>query len=114
MDNIKDDKYYINKIIEDLSFMIEHTKGLSQQEFEENAVLVDSVMFRLIQVAENSEKLTAAFKEEHKDIPWKNIKGMRNRIVHDYGEVDNTIVYQTINESIPELYEKIEKLLESK
>ena len=111
MDNIKDDKYYINKIIEDLSFMIEHTKGLSQQEFEENAVLVDSVMFRLIQVAENSEKLTAAFKEEHKDIPWKNIKGMRNKIVHNYGVVDLTTVYQTVIESVPELHDILIKLI---
>ena len=114
MDNVKDDVYYLNKIMDDLSFVIEHTKDKTQEDLDDDPVLVDSFMFRIIQIAENSDKLTKKFKEDNTDIPWKNIKGMRNRIVHDYGEVDNTIVYQTINESIPELYEKIEKLLESK
>ena len=52
MDNIKGDKYYAKKLITDLSFIIAHTKDLSQDELENNEVLVDSVMFRLIQILE--------------------------------------------------------------
>ncbi len=110
MDNIKDDKYYIEKILEDLSFMIKHTKDMSQEEFVANELLIDSVMFRLVQVAENSDKLTQNFKEKHKDIPWKDIKGMRNKIVHNYGVVDLTTVYQTVSESVPELFNILTQL----
>ncbi len=110
MDNIKDDKYYIEKILEDLSFMIKHTKDMSQEEFVANELLIDSVMFRLVQVAENSDKLTQNFKEKHKDIPWKDIKGMRNKIVHNYGVVDLTTVYQTVLESVPELFNILTQL----
>jgi len=42
-------------------------------------LLIDSIMFRLVQIAENGEKLTLAFKEKHSEIQWKAIKGMRKR-----------------------------------
>lgn len=111
MDNIKDDNYYLKKIVTDLQFLIEHTKGKSYKEVEADLVLIDSIMFRLIQIAENSDKLNPSFKSEHKELPWREIKGMRNRIVHDYGFIDLTIIYDTVVRGIPEMYEKLSKLL---
>ena len=110
MDNIKNDDYYVNKLLKDIKFIIEKTKGITLNELEENEVLCDSVLFRLIQISENSTKLTTDFKNSCKDIPWQAIKGMRNRIVHDYGEVEFTIVYQTITEDIPDICKKLENL----
>lgn len=103
MDNKKTDQYYIDKIITDLTFIRTHTESLSKLKLEEDEILVDSIMFRLIQVAENSEKLTEKFKETYPSIPWRAIKGLRNRIVHEYGNVDLTIVYDTVKKDIPEL-----------
>lgn len=110
MDNKKDDKYYLEKIVVDLIFLIEHTSGKTKAEIEEDAVLVDSVMFRLIQIAENSDKLSTDFKNVNNNLPWREIKGMRNRIVHDYGVVDMTIIYDTITKDIPKMYENLKKL----
>lgn len=113
MDNKKDNRYYIKKITSDLAFVIEHTKGLSQEELECNEVLVDSVMFRLIQISENSDKLTNEFKENYNFIPWRAMKGMRNKIVHEYGNVDLAVVYNTIKNDIPLLLGQLEDLEES-
>lgn len=110
MDNIKNDDYYIKKLLKDINFIIEKTNGITLEELEINEVLCDSVLFRLIQISENSAKLTTDFKFLHNDIPWQAIKGMRNRIVHDYGEVEFTIVYQTITEDIPDICKKLENL----
>ena len=84
MDNTKDDKYYIGKIITDLTFIINHTWQLSQKDLEANEILVDSIMFRLIQVSESTDRLTEEFKSYYPTIPWRAIKGLRNRIVHEY------------------------------
>jgi uncharacterized protein with HEPN domain len=102
MDNKKTDQYYIDKIITDLTFIRTHTESLSKSKLEEDEILVDSIMFRLIQVAENSEKLTEKFKKTYPSIPWRAIKGLRNRIVHEYGNVDLTIVYDTVKKDIPQ------------
>ena len=112
MDHKKDNQYYIKKIVTDLAFIIEHTSKLTQNELENNEVLVDSVMFRLIQVSENSDKLTDNFKEGHADIPWRAMKGMRNRIVHEYGNVDLAVVYDTIKNDIPKLLRQLESIEE--
>ena len=111
MDNVKNDAYYVKKMLKDISFILDNTKGITLEQLTNNEILCDSVLFRLIQISENSVKLTAEFKEAHKDIPWQAIKGMRNRIVHEYGEVELDIVHQTITEDIPEIRKKLEVVL---
>ena len=111
MDNVKNDVYYVKKMLKDISFILDNTKGITLEQLTNNEILCDSVLFRLIQISENSVKLTAEFKEAHKDIPWQAIKGMRNRIVHEYGEVELDIVHQTITEDIPEICKKLEVVL---
>lgn len=96
MDNKKDDKYYLKKMLDDVDFVIAHTKGMNSNDIELDDLLVDSIMFRLVQIAESSDKVTAEFKATHKELPWKEIKGMRNRIVHDYGIVDLSIICDTV------------------
>lgn len=110
MDNRKNDQYYIKKVVTDLQFIMDHTVGLTQEELEENEILVDSVMFRLIQISENSDKLTDAFKQTHSSIPWRAVKGMRNRIVHEYGNVDLAIVYDTVNRDLPHLLRELKEI----
>lgn len=110
MDNKKDNRYYIQKIIADLSFILEHSNNITQMELEDNEILIDSVMFRLIQIAEHSDKLTDSFKTLHSEIPWRAMKGMRNRIVHEYGSVDLSVVYQTITKDVPELLRELQIL----
>ncbi len=110
MDNKKDNNYYVQKIITDLEFIFEHTRELTLGELESNEILVDSVMFRLIQIAENADKLTEDFKACYDRIPWRAMKGMRNRIVHEYGNVKMTVVYDTVRKDIPELLVQLKRI----
>jgi uncharacterized protein with HEPN domain len=110
MDNIKDNQYYLDRIKTDLEFVIAHTQGKTKEEIEADELLIDSIMFRIIQIAENNSRLTDQFKAEHSEVPWIAIKGMRNKIVHDYGYVDLTIVYDTVIHGIPDMYEKLKSI----
>lgn len=110
MDNIKNDDYYLNKIKTDLSHIIKNTTGLSENEIGNNDILVDSIMFRLIQISENCDKLSDALKLKNNHIPWRALKGLRNRIVHDYGAVDLSIVFDTVTNDIPYLLNELNSL----
>jgi len=103
MDNVKNDSYYIQKVIKDLEFMVIHMRGVEIEELNANEVLLDSMLFRMIQVSENAKKLSEEYKTLHCDIPWSALSGLRNRIVHDYGNVDLNIVYETLKNDIPEV-----------
>ena len=111
MDNKKDNKYHLKNIVTDLAFIIKHTDGLTLAELETNEILLDSVMFRLIQISKNSDKLTDDFKESYSNIPWRAIKGLRNRIVHEYGNVNLTAVYNTVKNDITKLHEELSTIL---
>lgn len=103
MDNIKNNDYFVKKLIEDLTFIRKHTKRLNLKQFSSDELLQDAMMFRLIQISENVLKLDDEFKASNPQVPWFAIKGLRNRIVHDYGNVDLTIVFNTLIHDIPEI-----------
>ncbi len=103
MDNVKNDNYYIQKIKQDLEFISKHMKNVDIEELGTNELLLDSMLFRMIQISENSRKLTDNFKKEKENIPWGALYGLRNRIVHDYGNVDLNIVFETLKTDIPDL-----------
>ena len=105
MDNVKTDSYYIQKIRKDLEFIIEHMRNVGIEELHLNEVLLDSMLFRMIQLSENARKLSDEYKQIHGDVPWNAMYGLRNRIVHDYGNVDLKVVYETLQNDIPELLE---------
>ena len=69
----------------------------------ENKDLQDISMFNIIQISENVKLLTEEYKKENSNIPWKDIYGLRNRIVHDYGNVVLDIVYETLTTDISKL-----------
>ena len=107
MDNTKNDHYYLEKIKTDIGFIVTHMKNIDLQELNENEVLLDSMMFRMIQISENAKKLSDEYKTEKSNLPWDEMSGLRNRIVHDYGNVDLDIVYETLKYDIPELLEQL-------
>ena len=75
------------------------------EELNANEVLLDSMLFRMIQISENARHLSEEYKQIHSAIPWNALYGLRNRIVHDYGNVDLNVVYETLTNDIPELLE---------
>lgn len=107
MDNVKTDAYYIDRIKKDLQFIAVHMKDVDIEELDKNEVLLDSMLFRMIQISENSRKLSDVYKEQNSNIPWNAMYGLRNRIVHDYGNVDLNIVFETLKNDIPELLDII-------
>lgn len=99
----KDNRYYLEKMEENVDFILEHMNGVSKEQLESDPVLQDSMMLRLVQISENAKTLTDGFREKNAHIPWTDIYGLRNRIVHDYGHVDLGIVYDTLTRDIAEI-----------
>ena len=108
MDNPKNNAYYIQKIRKDLEFIVAHMRDVDMEDMNANEVLLDSMLFRMIQISENAKRLTDEYKLSHPYVPWNALSGLRNRIVHDYGNVDLNIVYETLKNDIPELLELLE------
>lgn len=101
----KTDIYYIEKALIEIDAIIEYTKGLTFDEFMSDNKTIDATMFRLQQMIEHIKEISPEFKKKHPAIPWIDIVGFRNRIVHEYGKTDYTTVYEIITVNIYQLKE---------
>ena len=90
-------------IVESARKVCEYVAGVSRHEFIENVQLQDSVVRRLLVIGEASGRLSASFRETRPSIPWREIRGMRNRMVHVYDAIDMNMVWRTARNDIPSL-----------
>lgn len=98
-----------NHVISVLKYC-ENCNGLD--DFQTDSMRVDACVFNLMQIGELAKiSLTDEFKAEALSIPWKQLYGMRNRIVHGYSGVDMRIIWDTIREDLPLLKIELEKYL---
>lgn len=84
----------------------------TRESFAADHVVKNAVAMCILQIGELSGRLTDAFKETHKDVPWREIKAMRNIAAHNYGEMDIDILWETALYDIPELKKYCEVILD--
>lgn len=103
-------KLYLNDIIEAIDKIEGYLQGLDLETFSEDTKTVDAVMRNFSVIGEAINNLPAELKTIHPEIPWVEINGMRNKMIHEYFGVDETILWQTAKENLPELKKQISKL----
>lgn len=81
--------------------------------FASNFMCQDAVIRRIEIIGKASGKIDLSLQEAHQEIAWHRMRGMRNRLIHDYNEIDIELVWQTIHEDIPDLKKKIERILDN-
>lgn len=93
----------IENIIRHIELINEYMLVISDLiEFTMNTMVVDAVTFNLMQIGEISKnKISNDIKQKNPHIPWEEIYGFRNRLVHDYASINQKIVYETIIEDLP-------------
>ena len=88
-----------------------YVAGVSRQEFLGNMQLQDSVIRRLEILGEAEGRVSSAFREANPEIRWAEIRGMRNRMIHRYDDVDMDIVWDTVVRDVPNLVQILESLV---
>lgn len=83
----------------------------SYENFVEDFAFQMSCGMCMIQIGELTTRLSEDFKENHSEIEWNKIKGLRNIFAHDYESVKFEVLWEILTEDIPELKEKLEKIL---
>lgn len=82
------------------------------KDFCEDEVLNSAISFKFVQISENAKKIPDWIISKYNDIPWNKISGLRNKIVHDYGNIQFEIIYDTIKNDLPVLIHKLSVLVE--
>lgn len=100
----------IGKMVVYCDKLITYCEGYDYNTFSADTKLVEACVFNLSQLGELCRVLDRDFTEAHAEIPWKEMYGLRNRIVHDYEGVNLKLVWEIISEDIPELKTMLVKI----
>ena|SRR3989338_5684649 len=108
---MKSDAVYFDDILQSINAIGIHTQGLTRGQFDTNITAQDAVIRRIAIIGEAVSKLSEETKASHQNIPWRDIVGMRNILVHKYDGVEMDFVWDVVQERLPELRLVIESML---
>lgn len=102
---------FLYDIINSIEEISEFIHGMDFEEFNSDRKTINAVIRSLEVIGEASSKIPPEIREQHTEIPWKYMIGMRNKLIHDYFGVDLDIVWTVSTEEIPPLQALIENIL---
>ena len=104
------EKVILEKIKTYATQAIQFKADMDFENFSRDAKTIAACVLNLSQIGELAGRLDDNFINANNHIPWRKMKGMRNRIVHDYEGIQLNIVWDVLVEFLPELIEKIDSL----
>lgn len=108
---MKSDQIFIQHILDEINFLLEKAKGLNFEGFMGDPVLTRAAARSLEIIGEAVKNISTDLRKKHKDIEWRKIAGMRNKIIHYYFGVNWNILWDVIQNKLPELKPIFESIL---
>lgn len=106
-----DDLLYAGQMLDTARKAMQFAKDKDREAYDNDEVL-RVALAHLVQVIGEAARLTSPrFRDAHPEIPWPIIVGMRHKVVHEYMNVDEDIVWETVIHDLPELIQHLEKIL---
>ncbi len=108
---MKDDSFYLSHILDSINQIQLYIKCLDYEAFIENRLVQDAVIRQLEIIGEAAKNLSGALRSCSPEIPWRDLAGMRDKLIHHYFGIDIYAVWETATQDIEPLKIKIQKLL---
>lgn len=107
----KGDLLYLGHMLDMAKKAVEKTKGINREAYDSDENLRLALTHLMQIIGEAARRVSAETQREHPEIPWTNIIGMRNIVVHDYFQVDEDIVWDVVTQDLPPLVAALERIV---
>ena len=108
---MKNDKAYLEHILEAIKTIEGYIGGMEYAEFRNNKMAVDAVIRELAVIGEAANNLSQEFINKNSDLPFRDAIDMRNFLIHEYFGINIQLVWETAKDDLPELKKFIEKII---
>ena len=98
-------------IIKHCNYVNKKMKNLTREKLDQDEDVLQIICFNIMQIGELAKNFDTTFTSTYKDVPWKHIKGMRDKVAHGYGSIDKDIVWNTAFNDIKPLLNYCQKIL---
>ena len=106
----RNSRVFLSDMLEVVNKILTYTKGFSYEDFDRDSKTFDAVIRNFAVMGEAANKINDGIKERYEKIPWKEMTGIRNIIIHEYFGIDKDIIWKTVQDILPELKVELESL----
>lgn len=107
----KDPKVFIGHIVDSIELIEQYSDKLTSSKFKKNIALQDAIIRRLEIIGEAVKNIPTSFKIRYPEIPWKQMAGMRDVLIHEYFDIDLSLTWAVVKRELPSLKAKLQLLL---
>jgi uncharacterized protein with HEPN domain len=108
---MKSNDVLLNHILDSILDIEKYIKGISFDSFLTDTKTQDAIIRKLEIVGEASKNISEDLKNKHSNIPWKQMAGIRDILIHAYFDVSHQIIWETVTKDLPSLKKNIEDIL---
>ena len=90
--------------------VLDVSNGMSRDELVGAEQKTESILFNLTIIGEAANNISKEFATKNPEVDWKNIAGVRHKIVHDYADIDYDVIWRIVQDDIPGAYEKLQEI----
>lgn len=108
---IKDNFTYLNHILTSINFIEEYSRGKKFDDLVANKMMQDAIIRQIEIIGEATSRISIVFKNEYPELPWVDMKDMRNKLIHNYFGVNIKHVWNVVAQDIRPLKLQVEKIL---
>jgi len=106
-----DDRLYLTDMADACHRVRRHLQGQTWADFQSNEMLQDAILWQLTILGEAAAKVSPPFRTAHPTVPWRDLKNLRNRLVHGYNDLDLGRVWQVAVTDVPRLVQTLDPLV---
>ena len=107
----RDESAYLLDMLLAARDALEFAAGLTFSQFEESRLHQHAVVKAVENIGEAASRVSADTKQAHPEIPWRQVIGMRNRLIHAYFDINLDILWQVVQDDLPELVAQVKPLV---
>ena len=107
----KDNKVYLTHIFDAIDKIEKYTEGKNSKEFMSNSMVQDAVIRQIEIIGEAAKRVSSTIRKSNPKIPWKDIAGMRDKLIHGYFGVDLDAVWETVKKDVPVLKQQVADIM---
>lgn len=107
----KDNRVFLQHVLDSINIIEEYLQGVDEEKFMHTRLLQDGVIRQIEIVGEAIRRVSKDMRRTYSEIPWQDVAGMRDKLIHDYFGVDLEKVWLTAQEDLPVLKKQITEIL---